>query len=219
MLVRTPSSVGMSCALALNIAVPQIVAMYDIHPLVGAVSAAAAGSIGGNLSDVDSSRSKSHNSVKKISTAVLFVSILTVFLDQQFQIGIIDEIIQNSSYTRVTFGIVALLATCVYGSTTKHRTFMHSFSGGLVVTSICVFIIAPFLVPFYAIGYVSHILIDLPNHRKVYPLYPFVKKGICFSICKSDGTVNYTLETVASAIAAILLLYQFIMYKDILGIF
>lgn len=216
MLGRTHSAVGISCALVLNIAFPQILDQ-SIHPLIGVASAVTAGSIGGLLPDVDVSRSKSHNSVEKISMAVLFVGILTVFLDQEFKIGIIQRILQSSPHARVYTGMLALLAICAYGTTTKHRTFMHSISG-LVTTSACVSMIAPFLVPYFSIGFISHIVIDLFNHRKIQLLFPFIKKGICFSVCKSDGVVNYMLETGATVAAAMLLLSQLGLYKNIAGL-
>lgn len=51
---------------------------------------------------------------------------------------------------------------------------------GLFLTSVCVYMIAPFFVPYFVAGFLSHVGIDLLNRRHVHLLYPIHGKGICF---------------------------------------
>ena len=111
------------------------------------------------------------------------------FFSQQFNLIGIQSI-----------ALLAFVGMCIYGKFTKHRTFLHSITFGLL-SALCVFMILPIAAPYYIVGFASHIVLDLLNHKKVQLLYPTKIGQFCFNIASSDGTVNYTICAVASVIA------------------
>lgn len=78
----------------------------------------------------------------------------------------------------------------------KHRGITHS----LPVTAI-VYIINPAL----GVGYLSHILIDLLNKRKVSLLLPFSNKKYALGLAKSNGKLDEFLKNIAILGAIVLL--------------
>lgn len=70
----------------------------------------------------------------------------------------------------------------------KHRGITHS----LPVT-VLVYMINPAL----GVGYLSHVLIDLLNKRKVSLLLPFSKKKYALGIAKSDGRLSEVIKSLA----------------------
>lgn len=79
----------------------------------------------------------------------------------------------------------------------KHRGITHS----LPVTTI-VMVINPAL----GIGYLSHILIDLLNKRKIKLFAPFSDKKYGLCICKSDGKLDEMIKAMSIIGTVILLL-------------
>ena len=58
--------------------------------------------------------------------------------------------------------------------------------------SVSVFLIEPHIGIAFAIGYASHLIIDLFNKSPIRILYP-LKKGICFKLCYADSLGNELL--------------------------
>ena len=86
----------------------------------------------------------------------------------------------------------------------KKLSDMH-YLLGLFLTSVCVYMIAPFFVPYFVAGFLSHVGIDLLNRRHVHLLYPIHGKGICFGCCGSNGTVNRVLGLSGTALSILLI--------------
>lgn len=70
----------------------------------------------------------------------------------------------------------------------KHRGITHS----LPVTAM-VYVVNPAL----GIGYLSHVLIDLLNKRKVSLLLPFSKKKYALGLAKSNGKLDEFIKNIA----------------------
>ena len=98
---------------------------------------------------------------------------------------------ENEKTLSFILGIIAFLAVCIYGITKPHRSFMHSFTALFILTIIVDFIFHDAALPF-AIGILSHILLDLLNMKKVQLFYPF-KKRFGFKLCSANGMVNMVL--------------------------
>lgn len=65
---------------------------------------------------------------------------------------------------------------------------MHSFTALVILTIIVDFIFHDATLPF-AIGMLSHILLDLLNMKKVQLFYP-LKNKFGLKLCSANGTVN-----------------------------
>ena len=195
MLGRTHFFVGMTSALA-------IMQPESLPILVAGTGAAA---LGGVISDIDSGTSQAHKDADKVMGAsVLTIAVISV-LEWYFHLGITHIIMENSDYFRIVCGILLFLLICSYGMRQPHRAFMHSFAA-LFTLSGCVAMIFPDIMPYFAIGFISHLFIDLFNRRNEKLLWP-MKKGYCMHLCSSKGIVNRMLLTI-SIIAAIILIYE-----------
>ena len=88
-------------------------------------------------------------------------------------------------------GAAMFVALTVIGKLSKHRDRTHSILA-LVLFSVSVFLIDPHIGLAFAIGYGSHLIIDLFNKSPIRMLYP-LKKGICFKLCYADRLGNELL--------------------------
>ena len=168
MLGRTHFFVGTAVSLAV------------LHPqsMSSLVAGAGAAAIGSMISDVD-----------KIMAAVIAVSAVVIILDYKFHVGIYNRLMRDSSIARLLTGVLGFLVICLYGRDTPHRSFMHSFLGAVMLTG-CVDVIYPDAAPYFAVGFLSHLALDLLNRRSVKLFWPW-KKGYCMGICSSRGWINH----------------------------
>jgi inner membrane protein len=56
--------------------------------------------------------------------------------------------------------------------------------------------------PYFAVGYASHLIIDLLNRKREKILWP-MKKGYSFNLCSSKGYVNKLMMAAGIFISAI----------------
>ena len=127
-----------------------------------------------------------------------------LFLDKIFKIGICNELFSRSLINLI-FGLVLFMGLYIFGFFQEHRKFTHSFLA-MVLYSFAVLCIYPPLAKPFLIGYLSHIIIDLFNKKKVQIFYPF-KAGICFGVCYSNKLGNKMLMYCGLVVSCILLLY------------
>lgn len=194
MLKKTHISVGIATSLAIT------------APSTGkeVLTAIVAGAIGSQLPDIDSTTSKSHKDADMICLSSIILLVTSVVADKQFKLGLVNKLLKDGNIAQIVFGFLLLVAICAYGKDTNHRTFMHSILG-CILTATAVWISVPFATISFVCGYMSHILIDLLNKRKVHFLYP-TKKGFCFNMCRSDGYVNRALCIIGALSSTIILL-------------
>ena len=160
------------------------------------VIATAGGSIGGVMADIDVKIDASNKYALKASLDALYGEILAAAIaagslaSDYFTGGsILQEMI--SSLPRFTAGVVLFIILTVIGELSKHRDRTHSIIA-LALFSLSVFLIEPHIGLAFAIGYSSHLIIDLFNKMPVRILYP-LKKGICFKLCYADRLGNELL--------------------------
>lgn len=85
-------------------------------------------------------------------------------------------------------GLILLVAYLIAGALSAHRTVTHSLFG-MAVATLAVYLIAPGVWSAFAIGYASHIALDMLNKQKEQLLWPF-GEGCALFVCKSDGAMN-----------------------------
>ena len=191
MLGRTHFFVGTAVSLAV------------LHPqsMSSLVAGAGAAAIGSMISDVDSGTSQAHQEADKIMAAVIAVSAVVIILDYKFHVGIYTRLMRDCSIARLLTGVLGLLVICLYGRDTPHRSFMHSFLGAVMLTG-CVDVIYPDAAPYFAVGFLSHLALDLLNRRSVKLFWPW-KKGYCMGICSSRGWINHLCMLAGMGILAL----------------
>lgn len=160
------------------------------------IVATVGGSIGGVMADVDVKIDSGNQFAAKASLDALYGEILAIaisggalavdyFTGGSILRGIIGHL------PRFAVGAVMFVALTMIGELSKHRDRTHSLLA-LVLFSVSVFLIEPHIGLAFAIGYGSHLIIDLFNKSPIRILYP-LKKGICFKICYADRLGNELL--------------------------
>lgn len=80
-----------------------------------------------------------------------------------------------------------------------HRGFSHSLLAMILFSAAIAFIYRP-LLPFFLLGYASHIAIDLLNKKGVKVFFP-ANFSICLRICTANGMANIILQVVGFLVA------------------
>lgn len=153
------------------------------------------------ISDIDSGTSDSHKDADKIIAVAGLICFAVAAAETVMHLGIYERLMRNSSFMRILAGTMAFLLLCAFGKEQPHRSFMHSIPALLLLTG-CVKIIFPLAMPYFAVGFLSHLVLDLLNHRDERLLYP-LKCGVSFGICSSKGLVNRILFSVGSTVSII----------------
>lgn len=149
--------------------------------------AIAGGALGGVAADIDTvDNDYKHDALigQLLSFGITGIMVFILFITNK------SELYASLSKDKISIciGIVAYLILMTKGYLSNHRTFTHSFLAMLLFTG-AIGIINLNLIPFYLIGYLSHLFLDLLNKKDVPLLYP-IKKGICFKLCYASKKAN-----------------------------
>ncbi|HBA97840.1 MAG TPA: metal-dependent hydrolase [Lachnospiraceae bacterium] len=195
-----------------HIAVGTAVALAVLQPMEGPqlVTGICAAVVGSVISDIDVDTSISSRGINKAAAIYMTVIFVAVVVELLFHVGIVSLIQKNSMWMRVATGIALFMSVCAFGKIQPHRSFMHSLSA-LLILSGAVALIYPAAVPYFSIAFISHILADLLNYKKVRLFYP-LKKGISFKICHATGLVNSALFIVGTS-AVVIEMALYVYYK------
>ena len=167
--------------------------------ILGLVICLVTSSIGGVISDIDVSTSKSRGELYKIIILSIISVLICIVLEKYFCIGILEILKKQSNIQRIIIGFFTMLFICCFGITTSHRTFMHSIIG-IISLSITVFIIFPEAALPFALSMLSHVFLDLFNTKRIQIFYPLRKPRIALKFCKSNGLVSKILFHIATII-------------------
>lgn len=203
MLGKTHMAVGVAAGLA-------IMHPHNIQELIVGTGTLAIGSV---ISDIDIGTSDSHKDADKIIALACLACFAVVVLESILHLGIYRHLMRSSSLRRIMIGLAAFLLLCAFGKEQPHRSFMHSIPALLLLTG-CIEIIFPLAKPYFIIGFVSHLMLDLFNRRDERLLYP-LKWGLSFGMCSSKGLVNQVLFSVGSAASALIFAVLLLQIYDI----
>lgn len=194
MLGKTHFSVGMAAGIA--ICRPQTMPML--------IAGAGLAAFGGTICDIDVETSDAHEQVDRMLVVAVIMVAAVVVMDFIFRVGIYRRLMGNSNIARVIIGSLAFLVICAFGKEQPHRSFMHSFLA-LAMLSICVYIIFPDMTPYFMVGFMSHMFIDVFNRKREKFFWP-VGKGFCLHWCSANGIVNKILFYVSTMAVVLFIL-------------
>ena len=186
MLGKTHFSVGMAAGIA--ICRPQTMPML--------IAGAGLAAFGGTICDIDVETSDAHEQVDRMLVVAVIMVAAVVVMDFIFRVGIYRRLMAHSNIARVIIGSLAFLMICAFGKEQPHRSFMHSFLA-LAMLSICVYIIFPDMTPYFMVGFMSHMFIDVFNRKREKFFWPG-GKGFCLHWCSANGIVNKILFYVST---------------------
>lgn len=184
MLKKTHVAVGTTAALA--------VIKPDTMPLIATITISSA--IASLVPDADTENGTAHKYAVSLVVCYIIAIMGVIVLDHMMEGALISKFLaeNNTRMIKVLIGITLTVISFIIGFL-KHRWYTHSFVAAIVF-SIGLFLIFPnyTLALAFLIGYVSHIIIDLPNYKGCSVLWP-LNKEFCLKICKSDGIINWIL--------------------------
>lgn len=151
----------------------------------------AGASLGGAICDLDVINSETHKFVDFLVLLVGLILIGIFVLNNYYNFGVINYIKSNIPIYEQIPLMLLFLGISFYGMHQPHRSFTHSIIGVISLSSIIYFLNYKIFIPF-AIGMVSHICLDILNHRKVRLFYPS-KDGFSLKLCYSNGYFNKVL--------------------------
>lgn len=191
MLGKTHFAVGVASSLMFT----QPKTLQDVILAVGI------GGMGALISDIDVDTSGSHKYANKIIAVAVLIIIAVFAAEQIWNVGLIKQIVSDSNYARIAIGAILFIAICAFGKQQPHRSFMHSILA-LVLLTASIGMIWQDLIPYFAIGFASHLIIDMFNFKKVRLLYPF-KGGVALKLFHAKGLANNLFFVIGSVLAVI----------------
>lgn len=177
-----------------HIAVGVATALFAVQPndIQGCMLGIVGGATGGILCDIEV------RSNRRFRDALHARYIVAALVAIAFILGLAT----GSSTTKTLFnvdirmlavGSVLILATGTYSRLlSKHRGFSHSLLALALFTLGVGLVLAPLALAF-AVGFLSHIVLDLLNKKPVQLLFPSKKANWCLRWCYANGTTNKVL--------------------------
>jgi inner membrane protein len=188
MMGRTHFAIGLATSLA-------VMQPKSVGECMAAVFA---GALGGVTADNDTLNQS--NSLKGQLLA-LKTALGALLIDYFFKLGICESIMANPKKALV--GLIAFLVLWFIGFFSDHRTFTHSFLAMILYSLAIGLIYEPFTLGFM-VAYLSHLLLDVLNRKKMPLLYP-LDLGICLKLCYSNGKMDTFLMYVGYITTAVFL--------------
>ena len=195
MMSKTHIAVGVTAALAIaHTGSPE-----------SCVAAIVGGSIGGIIADCDITPSRAHKDALTGRLIVLGVTAVSLLADRCAHAGLCDYLVEHLGLTLIT-GVFLFAVLTFLGGHTEHRTFTHSLVGmGLFCAAI--YLVCEPLLPYFSIGYASHLALDITNKQGIHLFWPLGLEA-SLGLCTAKGIANTVVMALGYVAAALLLAYR-----------
>ena len=178
MMSKTHLAVGVAAALA---------ACWP-NDLSGVLAAVLGGAAGGALCDVECHSFSPNKDTVQGRVLACGVAAAALAADYFTQRGLWNSILSQPVHS-LFLGAAILSLSCLIGHFSPHRTFTHSAFFLLLIYAGFARL-SPLLSGPALMGGLSHVALDLLNHKPVCFLYPILKKGVCLHLCAADKAAN-----------------------------
>ena len=197
MMGKTHLAIGIASALVL----------MEPQTLSDCLVTIAGGAIGGVLCDIDILDNDYERDIFNVQSMAIGITAIVLVIDYFLQNGICTFISNNEN---ALGGGILFALLCVIGYKSSHRSFTHSFFA-LFLFSIVLRWFYPPVVNSFAIGFLSHQLLDFLNKKKIRLFYP-MDVGLCLGLCYADGIMNKLFMLLGWCVCSLCLL-KFIMFS------
>lgn len=195
MMSKTHIAVGMAAALAIA----------PTGSPEACVAAVVGGSVGGVIADCDITPSRAHKDALIGRLIVVAIAVVALVADRYYDAGLCDYLVGHLGVELVA-GVVLFAALTFFGAHTDHRSFTHSI---VAMAAFCfaVSLICMPLLPYFAIGYASHLVLDVTNRQDIRLFWP-LRARVSLRLCRAKGAANTVLMIVGFAATVLLLAYR-----------
>ena len=188
MMGRTHFAIGLATSLA-------VMQPKSVGECMAAIFA---GALGGVTADNDTLNQSNSLSGQLLALKTALGALL---IDYFFKLGICESIMENQ--TTALIGLISFLVLWFIGFFSDHRTFTHSFLAMILYSLAIGLIYEPFTLGFM-VAYLSHLLLDILNRKKIHLLYP-LDLGICLKLCYANRRADNFLMYVGYIATAVFL--------------
>ncbi len=179
-------------------------ALMVLHPdsVSGCLCAIAGGALGGWISDIDVRDDGRAHDLWQSGLASVGITGAALAIDAACGGDALAYVVSRSGVLFVA-GLASFAVLCAVGSHTRHRGFTHSLVA-LALFSTAMWLFCAPLAYGFAVGFASHIVLDLLNYKRVQVLWPF-GRGFSLKVCRSSSEVNRMLCIGATALSCLFL--------------
>lgn len=148
------------------------------------------GAVGGLLPDTDVASSTGSKELRHAWAALAVLVAALLVADHLLGSNLVASFVQSFSYRQLA-GSAIVVAVCAVGRASGHRGFSHSLVALVVASAGVRLLHEPLAVPL-AVGYASHLVLDVLNKRSERLLWP-LRRGFCLRLCESGRLVDSLL--------------------------
>lgn len=172
--------------------------------LTGLVAAAAGGAAGAVLPDLDV-RDTAHPWRERLTRAGAAALLVGALVADGAAGWPLVRRAAGAGLGSVALGAVSLAALCCAARLSAHRSFSHSLPALAGFAAATHLVCAP-LAPFVALGFATHLALDLLTYRGLRLLWP-ARRGLSLGLCHTGGVVDACC-LVAALVIAVASLWQ-----------
>lgn len=197
---KTHIAIGVASALAVaplagaRLGVPTGVAPQAIALALG-------GMVGGMLPDTDTPSSMGSRGTRRVWAALAVMVAALLAVDHARGSDLALGLASGFSYERLA-GLAIVVATCAVGRASGHRGFSHSLVA-LALVGYGSWMLCRPIAAAVAVGYASHLALDLTNKRGVRLLWPW-DRTLCLGLFESGRLADWMLFVLGIAAAALM---------------
>lgn len=195
MMSKTHIAVGVAAALAIA----------QTGSPESCVAAIVGGSVGGVIADCDITPSRAHKDALHGRLIVVGVAVIALAADYWADAGICDFLLEHLGLPLVA-GIGLFVALTFVGGHTEHRSFTHSLAA-MALFCFSVWLTCEPLLPYFAIGYASHLVLDVTNKQGIRLFWP-LDASVSLGLCRAKGMANKVTLAIGVVAAVLLLAYR-----------
>lgn len=192
MMSKTHIAVGMAAALAIA----------QTGSIESCVAAVVGGSAGGIIADCDIHPSRAHKDALAGRLIVAGIAVAALLADRYVNAGLGDYLVAHLGVPLLA-GIALFAVLTFVGAHTDHRSLTHSLVA-MAAFCVAVYLACAPLLPYFAVGYASHLALDVTNKQGIRLLWP-LHADIRLGLCRAKGPAN-TIVMIAGFAASVLLL-------------
>lgn len=195
MMSKAHIAVGMAAA----------VAIAQTGSVESCVAAVVGGSVGGIIADCDIHPSRAHKDALIGRLIVVGIAVVALLADRYANAGLCDYLVAHLGVPLLA-GIALFAVLTFAGGHIDHRSFTHSLVAMAAFCAAVYLACAP-LLPFFAVGYASHLALDIVNKQGIQLFWP-LHKEVSLGLCKAKGMANTVVMIAGFAAAVLLLAYK-----------
>ncbi len=169
------------------------------------IAAVMGGCAGGIVADCDITPSRAHKDALIGRLIVVGLTLACLAIDRYVSAGLCDYLLEHIGM-RLVVGVGLLVALVAIGAHTNHRSFTHSLVAMAAFCAAAWLICEP-VMPYFALGYASHLVLDVTNKQGIRLIWP-AKAKVSLGLCSAKGVANTAAMVLGIAATALLLVYR-----------